>query len=473
MNCPEISVIIPSHNNGTELERAIQSILQQDALINKSCRLSIVLVNDASESSFLPALEALKLKYPELQLLHTPKQSGPAAARNLGLKSAKGQFISFLDADDEWPLNRISLLLPYFQDPNLSLVGGKVKYIVAEGAIAPEIRYEDQAEQRITHVHLGALLLRKSIFDTGFYFDEKLTYSEDVDWWLRLRESHTGILITEYTTLLYHVHGNNMSVHKSIQDLQMLKVLHQSLQRRRKAGKDEALPQIKDFRSIQPDPLISIIIPLYNGKLLLQQALKSVLQQSYQHWELIIVDDGSTDGGADWLTENYPQAILIRQKNKGVAAARNTGIKAANGALIAFLDQDDEWTPDKLEKQWLLLKQNPYCSFVTCNQLFKCADNTTLPAFFKTALLQAHRSFVPSAILIRKHALLSLGGFDENMENSNDMDLVRRLRNSGFAELNAGETLLYKWYHANNASYQKDKIIKEMLILLQKQIKGQ
>ena len=472
MNCPDLSIIIPTYNNGPEIERAIQSILAQDALSNNRFSLEIIVVNDASASSYLPALEQLPIKYPCLTLLHNTQQSGPAAARNRGIKSATGKLISFLDADDEWPVNRLSLLLPLFDNPEITVAGGKVQYLVDEGAVAPEIQFEDQEQQRITHVHLGALLLRKTIFEKGFYFDESLTYSEDVDWWLRLRENHTSIVITEHTTLLYHIHGNNMSVHKGIQELQLLKVLHQSLQRRRNSGKTEAMPQIKDFRAQQPEPLISIIVPLYNGKHLVKKALDSILQQTYTHWELLIIDDGSKDGGADWIARQYPQANIISQENQGVAAARNEGIRASKGSLIAFLDQDDEWTPNKLQIQWHILKQDPYCTFVTCNQLFKNETNTSLPTFFKEELKQEHRSFVMSAILIRKHALLSLGGFDENMESSNDMDLVRRLRNAGFAEKNAEQTLLYKWYHDNNASYQKDKIIKEMLNLMHKQIRG-
>lgn len=470
-NCPTITVIIPTYNNGLELRRAITSIVMQEALLQQTCSVEIILVNDGSDADSNALLHRLVNEFPVCRLLHMDKQSGPATARNAGIQAATSELIGFLDADDEWPADKLSLLLPYFQSKNVAVAGGKIKYIIQEGLPDINMNFED-AQNRITHVHLGALLVRKQVFDKGLYFDTTLTFSEDVDWWLRLREHQIGIIITEATTLYYHVHGKNMSVNKSMEELQLLKVFHNSIKRRAGGSTLQYIPQLKDFRVHQKDPLISIILPLYNGKELVAKSLNSVLIQTYTNWELIVVDDGSTDQGAEFVTQQYPQATIIRKENAGVAAARNTGVQHCKGDIIAFLDQDDEWLPNKLREQWDLLKIDPYCSFVTCNQRFICEAGITLPANFSEKLLEEHRAFVPSALLIRKHALLSVNMFDESLEVSSDFDLIRRLRTANFKENNVDQLLLHKWFHGSNASQNKPVLRNEILGLLYRQIKG-
>ena len=100
-------------------------------------------------------------------------------------------------------------------------------------------------------------------------------------------------------------------------------------------------------------PKVSVIIPTYNRAHLVGRAIRSVLNQTYQDFEIIVVDDGSTDNTEEVVKSfNDPRIRYIRhEENKGAAAARNTGIKAAKGKFIAFQDSDDEWLPKKLEKQ--------------------------------------------------------------------------------------------------------------------------
>jgi glycosyltransferase involved in cell wall biosynthesis len=470
MKLPTISVIIPTFNNGCELRKAILSIKNQDAWLNNDLSFEIILVNDASEAKFRNQLDKIVEEFSFCKLLHQIKQTGPAAARNKGIENALGNIIGFLDADDEWPLNKISLLMPYFSAEKTELIGGKIKYIVDEGVSDVNMKFEDE-ENRITHVHLGAILVRKSVFQKGLFFNTTLELSEDVDWWLRLRENQIQIQITDFTTLIYHIHGNNMSINKSISELQLLKIFHLSAKRRSLLN-IPYIPQIKDFKINQEEPLISIVLPLYNGKHLIDNTIQGVLNQIYSNWELIVVDDGSIDDGADYISKKYPLIKVIRQQNKGVAAARNIGIKAASGELIAFLDQDDEWMPTKLKKQWDLLKENPYCTFITCNQKFICQEGVVLPANFSQKLFDEHRSLVPSALLVRKQALLHVGCFDESLEVSSDFDLIRKLRKANFSEANVNLLLLKKWYHGNNASQDKTLLRSEILSLLFKQSKG-
>ena len=103
---------------------------------------------------------------------------------------------------------------------------------------------------------------------------------------------------------------------------------------------------------------ISVVIPVFNRKQLIERSINSVINQTYPPDEIIVIDDGSIDGTYDLIKKNYPQVILIHQENKGVSAARNVGITIAKGKWIAFLDSDDEWFPEKLEEQINYLKIN-------------------------------------------------------------------------------------------------------------------
>ena len=113
--------------------------------------------------------------------------------------------------------------------------------------------------------------------------------------------------------------------------------------------------------------MVSVVIPAYNAAAFIRRTIDSVLRQSYRDFELIVVDDGSTDSTAR-VVKGYGQALrYIYQENAGDGPARNTGIEAAKGQWIAFLDHDDEWLPEKLERQMALLKRNPQLRWCAAN----------------------------------------------------------------------------------------------------------
>ena len=115
-------------------------------------------------------------------------------------------------------------------------------------------------------------------------------------------------------------------------------------------------------------PQISVIIPLFNKGRYIQQALNSVLAQTFGDYEIIVVDDGSTDNGAELVSNYCDQRIrLIRQENAGPGAARNYGIRNSCAEYVAFLDADDEWMPEFLENSLDNILQNPGCVLSTCN----------------------------------------------------------------------------------------------------------
>jgi len=186
--------------------------------------------------------------------------------------------------------------------------------------------------------------------------------------------------------------------------------------------------------------LISVIIPLYNARATLPQTLNSVLAQSFNDFEVIVVDDGSTDGSLEWVQEvNDPRVRVFSYANGGAAVARNRGVKHAVGEAVAFLDADDYWTPDKLAAQWQALQVHPeaavahsWTQFVNeQGQVFsqgcKFIANVSEKDSAYRALLVTNVLESGSNPLIQRQALLDIGGFDESLKSSQDQDLYIRL----------------------------------------------
>jgi len=115
----------------------------------------------------------------------------------------------------------------------------------------------------------------------------------------------------------------------------------------------------KKSRDKHSFPLVSAVIPTFNRGWIMAEAVQSVLDQTYEPLEIIVVDDGSTDNTRDVLEPFMDRITLLKQENKGVSAARNLGIKNARGEFIAFLDSDDLWLPDKTACQIDFFKANP------------------------------------------------------------------------------------------------------------------
>jgi glycosyltransferase involved in cell wall biosynthesis len=174
---------------------------------------------------------------------------------------------------------------------------------------------------------------------------------------------------------------------------------------------------------------ISVVIPSYNRRHTLQRALQSVFEQSSVVDEVILVDDGSSDGSAEMVTRAFPTVKLIRQPNLGVSAARNRGIEAARYDWIALLDSDDSWLPTKIEKIRAARRQQP--DFV----LFH-SDEIWMRRGVRVNPMKKHRKhggwifeqcLSPSASVIRKSVLQELGMFDESLPACEDYDLWLRL----------------------------------------------
>lgn len=183
-------------------------------------------------------------------------------------------------------------------------------------------------------------------------------------------------------------------------------------------------------------PYVSVVIPTYNNVRYLQTALESVFQQTYSDLEIVVVDDGSTDT-TPTLVESYQDRLrYIYQPNQGSASARNRGIKAANGKLIAFLDSDDYFLrADKIAQQVACFRNNPSLGSVhtgwrLVNQKGEKIRDVEPWHTIPELTLEAWICWKPirtSALMIRHDWLEKAGGFDVNLRQSHDVDLALRL----------------------------------------------
>jgi glycosyltransferase involved in cell wall biosynthesis len=181
-------------------------------------------------------------------------------------------------------------------------------------------------------------------------------------------------------------------------------------------------------------PEVSVIIPTYNRRAMLPEAIDSVLAQSRPTFELIVIDDGSTDGTLEDLTRLGEKIRLSRIDHRGPAAARNCGVALARAPLLAFLDSDDLWAPSKLERQLAFMRANPACAISQTGEIWIRDGRRVNPGLrhrkragdifvdsLRTCLISV------SAVIMRTELLRSAGGFDESMAAAEDYDLWLRL----------------------------------------------
>lgn len=182
--------------------------------------------------------------------------------------------------------------------------------------------------------------------------------------------------------------------------------------------------------------LVSVVMPAYNAERFIRQAIDSVLNQTYPDVELIVVDDGSTDGTAAVALSYGDRLRYVRQENARQAAARNLGLSLAAGDLIAFLDADDAWLPEKLEKQVALWESRPELGLVGCSTrlideqgraLRDCRANLRGGCLRKILLREYEGAGVGSTALVPRGVFDAVGDFDPALPPCEDSDFLWRV----------------------------------------------
>jgi glycosyltransferase involved in cell wall biosynthesis len=220
------------------------------------------------------------------------------------------------------------------------------------------------------------------------------------------------------------------------------------------------------------EPLVSVVVPVHDGERFLGDALKSALAQDHPRVEVVVVDDGSSDRSAD-IAGAFP-VRLLRQENQGVAAARNAGIEASGGQLVAFLDQDDVWLPTKLSRQVAALGARPEADFVLTRMEMALEPGVPRPEWVEQEWLEEDQpGVVPSALLARRHVFDQIGAFDTSYRYGCDADWLARAKDAGVAWTTVDEALVRYRIHEGNGNYDRDGVRRELFRVLRASVARQ
>gem|GEM_PF-181890 len=450
---PLISIIIPVHNGARFIKQAIDNILQQNYPA-----IEIILVDDGSTDDTQKVVEKLNV---DVRCFYQPN-SGPASARNRAIRDVSGEYIAFLDVDDLWPENNLELLMKYLiENPDLDLVRGYAQLfrLNQEG----KTEYIGNPKESYPN-YIGAALYRKSVFEKVGLYDPELRFGEDGDWFNRAVEKKVLMKRLEEVTLLVRRHEGNMTKGKSIVELNALKVFKKKLERKRSGEVNPAEEITQPLPSSQP--LISVIIPVFNGAAFISDAINSVFQQDYKNLEVIVVDDGSTDNTAEMVEMSGRNIKYLHQENNGPAAARNKGVKIASGKYIAFLDADDFWDANKLSRQMSILLEKPEIAAVI-GFTYKHPMSMDLEIAKTNAKEKGTFMLSLGASLFRKSVFKKVGYFETDMRSGEDIDWFLRAREASVHIIIHKDVVQYYRSHGRNISNDQ-KLVNLSLLKLHK-----
>jgi glycosyltransferase involved in cell wall biosynthesis len=221
-----------------------------------------------------------------------------------------------------------------------------------------------------------------------------------------------------------------------------------------------------------PNLLVSVVIPCYNHACFLGDAIESALGQTYPRVEIIVVDDGSTDNTAS-VSARYPSVRYIRQNNLGLAAARNTGLRASRGDILVFLDADDRLTPEALEHGVRHLLDSPQSAFVSGRYRYIKEDGSIMHEYSQepadpdgyAAFLHGNYVGMHATVAYRRSVIEAEGGFNTNLPACEDYDLYLRIARKYPVSLHQHLIAEYR-QHGNNMSRDPRLMLKTALSVL-------
>ena len=417
-----ISIVIPIYNAEKYLEECLNSIKSQTYK-----NFEVIMVNDGSKDDS----ETICMNFlrSDSRFRYLKKENGGvSSARNVGLDNVEGDYITFIDADDWVDENHLEILIDgiiknncevaissYMQFINtretylINIYSNQEKYLLNYGKMNRE-KFLTELPKLISinnsfNCAVSKLFSRRLVEDIRF--DSNIIYAEDLDFYFKLYLKVNNFIFINAETYIYRQHDESTTsgfsqIHAE-QELSVFKKMYETalilgiptvnyvrkLQTLINFRNDflenkELLAEYKQFlsdaREIQtyPQKLISIIVPIYNIYPYLQLCLESIENQTYPHFEVLLINDGSRDDSKDICQEFINKDKRFRyfeQENLGISAARNTGIVNSNGEFITFIDGDDFVDPNYLEELYHVALKNDSEIVVASYKEFNEDDN--------------------------------------------------------------------------------------------------
>jgi len=368
-----VSVVVPCYNQAEYLEDAINSLIEQ-TYPHWEC----IIVNDGSSDATEMIGSRLSARDKRVRLI-TQKNCGLAGARNTGLREIVGDYVQFLDADDllfptklekqialmqQAPGPAVSYCRPFF------FLGKNLEKEIAIDRPFSELDLHDpvldlaRRWERGLSIPCHAFLFDTSLFD-GIVFDEELPNHEDWDCWMGIFSRRPRVYFADEKLIKYRRHETSMCRDETAMRSGFLRALRKQhaanahdLSLRWVLGSRinalERTESLGDALPLDVNPQVSVILTSYNYERYVSESIRSVFSQTYRNIQLIVVDDGSSDNSVAVIEEvmrdcPFPCEVICKT-NGGQSSAFNAGFQHATGNVVAFLDSDDYWHADRLEK---------------------------------------------------------------------------------------------------------------------------
>lgn len=447
-----VSIVITVYNRENYLAAAIKSVLAQTW-----SDLELLIWDDGSTDRSVEIASEYAQQDQRIRVI-AAKHTGIAPAIHGAVAATTGDHIGWVDSDDILAPTALEQTISILNNhPKVGLVYTDYQLMDEQGnlhGIGQRCQIPYSKERLLVDFMIFHFrLIRRTVYEQVGGIDPNFTYAEEYDLCLKLSEvtefyhiaqplyyyrRHSGNLTNEqFEPIRWSQKAINNALKRrgldSQYELSMQVVAHFTIKSKHRSQNTSNSPQ----QILNSPTTVSIIIPTYNRKDYLNHALDSVCCQTYTDYEIIVIDDGSTDGTADWIHTHYPQVKLLQiPTNTGAAAARNLGIKNALGQFIAFLDSDDQWLPDYLQHQIDTLKQTPtavlsYCNYIAITSVDHKGDRMSLSPSHPDDLILSMlwRCFIHtlSQVVVPKSVFQTVGLLNEQLKGCHDWEFYLRL----------------------------------------------
>jgi len=443
-----VTAIVSTYNN----ERFIRGCLEDLENQTIADRLEIIVVNSGSQQNEESIVKEFQQKYDNIVYIRTEQRERIYAAWNRAVKVARGRFITNANTDDRHRKDALEIMASALEaNPDVGLVyGDQIRTDIENDTF--ENHHGTKFERRADYSHQRLLfgccvgsqpMWYSSLHKELGYFDESLDCAGDWDFWLRVSSKCKFKHIPEFLGLYYY----------NKEGIEHGRKIH-SLYERYIVGRRYGTPYISiiPLYKSSDNPLVSVIMPVYNGADYIAEAIESVLIQNYRNFELIVVDDGSTDNTRDIVAGFKDERIrYFYQENCGLAATHNAGIIKSRGDFLIKLDHDDMITLDFIAKHLQEFEKNPEADLVYCDDCL-IDENGKPIRVIKRPEYRSRKSLirdlfrcgfpvVPFRTCIRRSVFDKIGFFDEDLLIAEDYDMMRRFVKKGLGAHHLGEVL--------------------------------
>ncbi len=426
---PKFSVIMANYNNGGYIAEAIESVLNQTF---KDWEL--IIIEDCSTDNSVAIINRY-LDDKRIRLIQHERNRGYIAALKSGIANVQSEYFGILDSDDCLTKDAVETMYSHHVDfPDAGLIYSQ--FMCCHEDLAPrQIGFGAKIPAGKTNLdaHLVSAFRTFKMADylkTSGY-DEDILYAEDRDISYKMEEV-TQLKFVDKCLYLYRELPSSQSHDTTKAFIGRLT---------REKAKINALIR-RTLAKEQTNTLVSVIMPAYNAAEYITEAIESVLTQSYRNFELILIDDGSTDNTKDIIAGFKDERIeYFYQENSGLATTHNVGIKKSKGSFLIKLDSDDIMAPDFIARHLTEFEKYPETDLVYCDDHLIDEDGKSIriierPEYTNRKLLirdlfRCGFPVVPFRTCIRRSVFDKIGFFDEQLDMAEDYDMMRRFVKKG------------------------------------------